>query len=81
MAGIDDLLLFIDSYVSAEGTTLTFTAHEALLARSQQIVEDLPALGEAFGRGLISCERLIEVLVPAFLKLTRKASRGQPADT
>lgn len=86
LPGVDALLRIIHDYTATVGSTSRKSHRQKVLsARFQQIFEVMPAHGEAFQRGLISCERLVEVLVPPFLKLAGKAnleqqSREQPAD-
>lgn len=45
-----------------------------LKSRLQNLLEGLEAHASAFDTGIISCQRLVEVLVPPFLKLGRNAN-------
>lgn len=87
-SGVDTLLHLTDS-LSKSRTTADLRAvfqnqpGDYLEDKYPQIVQNLPAHGDAFERGLISCERLFEVLVPPFLKLLNKVSAKEdpPADS
>lgn len=80
LPGADSLIHFIDSQVAADGSASSSTYPlQVLVDMSRKMIEYLPAHGVAFDRGLISCERLMEVLVRPFLKLTHKYSREEPS--
>lgn len=80
LAGVDALLQFINDYSTPAGSAFHNSHPPAAVFkdRCRQMAEVLPAHGEAFDRGLFSSARLVEVLVPPFLKLARKTSRAHP---
>lgn len=66
---MDALLQVVDSFATSEDSESL--SRDVLSACSQM----LHAHGDAFEKGLIPCARLVEVLAPPFLKLSRKANR------
>lgn len=79
MPGVDSLLHFIASFSAAEEDTLQSSqSRDVISARFKQIAEVLPAHGEAFERGLISCARLVEVMAPQYLKIAYKVNQRGP---
>lgn len=76
----------MDSFAKIESRSeiiefLSSRSREFNKSLQDQLLYDLPAHAQAFDCGLISCARLVEVLVPPFLQLARKASRETPADS
>lgn len=76
---MDALLHIVDSCASTEDDTTLHCDRDVPSARYHQTILDLPAHGEAFDWGLITCSRLLEVLVHPFLKLARKVNQEQQA--
>lgn len=75
---IDAFVTFesIDEYKNAEVWEHVYIYN---ITKSQQdIVGELEAISQAFERGIISCDRLIEILAPPFLKLLRISARSLP---
>lgn len=87
-AGVDNFISFVNFYVAYENAAELRRFIDAYARRIHppgdpvQIVlhearHALSAHGAAFDRGFISCSRMVEVLVPPFLKLLKKFSQGQ----
>lgn len=73
VAELDTLLSSIDTFLSedygdAEG--LRRSLEVAVLQRMLDFLDSSPALGRAFEMELISSQRMVEILIPPFLKLT-----------
>lgn len=78
--GVDALLHFIDTQNAAEDSTSSRICPTHLIEDMySKMCDFLPAHKLAFDRGLISCERLIEVLVHPFLKLSCTYSKQEPS--
>lgn len=68
------MLSSIDNFVSMDGGTVECFSRafsRAHLHRIKQFVGHTPALGRAFDLELISCQRMVDILIPPFIKLAQ----------
>lgn len=77
-ADVDALLSSIDDFFPDDGMpskAMRRSFPQPGLIRAQKFVANASALSRAFDLELISCQRLVDILVPPFIKLAKLRSR------
>lgn len=79
LAGMDDLLSFVDLVASQNSDKLPELVRSA--PPCEEVKQGLLAQAKAFDQGLFSCQRLLDVAVAPFFKLGRKAVQLQGTES